>query len=193
MTRARSALLTVLLFGAASCDRPAERRLNAGPPAGMHDGAAHVAGAGPIAPVDTTVRLPAAIAEGCGDLHALFTTLARTDGLREPAPGPRDTTMVFGGFDEVEERACYTTWSDSLRGLPYQGLLAQVKAHGWVERPKLLSADGPDGSLLAISRGDVACVLDLRWEGDDDSDSTYVPAPGFTAIASCFRNRPDRY
>jgi hypothetical protein len=108
---------------------------------------------------------------------------------------PRDTVMNFGETQrEPVEPACRVAWSDHVsREAPLGDVFTRARAAGWTERDKLLMADGPDGSVLAVSRGNVACVVSGSWDGDDDSDSTYVPAPGFEITASCFVNRPDRY
>jgi hypothetical protein len=108
---------------------------------------------------------------------------------------PRDTLLNFGEMQrEPVEPACRVAWSDHVsREAPLGDVFTRAKAAGWTERDKLLEADGPDGSVLAFSRGDVACVVSGNWDGGDDSDSTYVSAPGFVIAASCFVNRPDQF
>lgn len=188
-------LLVVLPAGTAGCDRSPGRAeqvsdsnvVPAIAPSAADTGAARVAQAGGVR--DESRR-------GCADLHAVFAAAAKGAGLAaEGVQGPRDTTMSFGGLDqEPTEAACVVAWKDSRSArAPFNELLAGAKARGWTPRDHLLSADGPDGTVLAISRGGAACVLEMHWDGDDDSDSTYVPAPGFAAMASCFPDRPDRY
>jgi hypothetical protein len=46
-------------------------------------------------------------------------------------------------------------------------------------------ADGPDGSMRGFVRGAVLCLREETWDGGDDSDSTYVPGPDFTAGFRC--------
>lgn len=55
---------------------------------------------------------------------------------------------------------------------------------GWVQLR--FAADGPDGSLTTYHRGVVRCQLQEEWDGGDDSDSTYVPAPFYRQITSCW-------
>jgi hypothetical protein len=186
--------MTLMIAGAAGCDRSGPGpSASAGSRVVPGDSVAIPVAAAPRAP-DTGAPVPPAIRDACADLHAVFSAVARAKGLAPPAVGPRDTTMTFGGFqDGVAERACYVRWTDSANDVAPGDLLGAAAARGWKERAHLLSADGPDGTVLAISRGGAACVFDMRWDGDDDSDSTYVPAPGFTAEASCFPDRPDRY
>ena len=56
---------------------------------------------------------------------------------------------------------------------------------GWVPLYHY-GADGPDGSDLAYQRGRVRCLVERSWEGEDDSDSTYVPADWFKEVTSCW-------
>lgn len=36
------------------------------------------------------------------------------------------------------------------------------------------------------ARGNVACLVRGQWDGADDSDSTYVPEPGYEIELTCF-------
>ena len=102
--------------------------------------------------------------------------------------------MSFGGFEtEHLEHACRVSWRHDTGHAPLGDDFERASAAGWRERGKLLTADGPDGSIEAVSRGGVACLVSGEWDGGDDSDSTYAPAPGFTISASCYTDRPDRY
>lgn len=55
---------------------------------------------------------------------------------------------------------------------------------GWIELK--YDADGPDGSDRQYQRGHVRCMLDERWDGGDDGDSTYVPNPFYRQLTSCW-------
>jgi len=53
------------------------------------------------------------------------------------------------------------------------------------------SADGPDGTVMGYVTKNYLCVLEGAWDGGDDSDSTYVPAPGCTITVTCVARRAD--
>jgi hypothetical protein len=50
-------------------------------------------------------------------------------------------------------------------------------AEGWVE-DGAFGADGPDGSVFAYVCREALCRVEGRWDGGDESDSTYIPSPG---------------
>lgn len=52
-------------------------------------------------------------------------------------------------------------------------------------------ADGPDGQHMGFVTRDLLCVVEARWDGGDDSDTTYVPAPGCEVTATCVPRRAD--
>jgi hypothetical protein len=51
----------------------------------------------------------------------------------------------------------------------------------------MISADGPDGTVQGVHRGGVTCLLEGRWDGGDDSDSTYVPSDTIEVRVACTR------
>jgi hypothetical protein len=53
------------------------------------------------------------------------------------------------------------------------------------------SADGPDGSVMGFVTKRFLCVVEGRWDGGDDSDSTYVPQPGCQVTVTCVPRRED--
>lgn len=59
-------------------------------------------------------------------------------------------------------------------------------ARGWSDRT-MISADGPDGTVQGVHRGGVTCLLEGRWDGGDDSDSTYVPSDTIEVRVACTR------
>lgn len=59
-------------------------------------------------------------------------------------------------------------------------------AHGWSDRT-MIAADGPDGTVQGVHRGGVTCLLEGRWDGGDDSDSTYVPSDTIEVRVACTR------
>lgn len=69
---------------------------------------------------------------------------------------------------------------------PVDSLLRWLKLRGWVDRT-VLSADGPDGTIQGVHRGGVTCLIEGRWDGGDDSDSTYVPSDIMEVHFGCTR------
>jgi len=61
---------------------------------------------------------------------------------------------------------------------------------GWVEQSGY-SADGPDGTLMGRATRQYLCVIEGSWDGGDDSDTTYVPAPGCEVTVTCVPRRED--
>jgi len=190
-------LLLLLALGAAGCDRPQARVV---PPKDSMSAVSNTSATPELveAPVlvDTTSRQVAlTIPDACDAFAAILAASATANGSSTTEVGtPRDTAMSFGETypPERPERACRVAWSSKVGTAPMGDVLERASAAGWTDRSKLLSADGPDGSIVAVSRGGVACLVSGSWDGGDDSDSTYVSAPGFEIAASCFVNRPDR-
>ena len=202
----------LLLLGAASCDRPSP---HVAPPKDAASAAMDAVPMPVVAPAtaDTSSRpvlaaetppadtvhwqaSPAMIAAACDAFAAILAASASANGMSRTEVGaPRDTAMTFGGINrEPVEPACRVAWrNENAREAPLSDVVDRAMAAGWAERGKLLLADGPDGSVEAVSRGNVACLISGSWDGGDDSDSTYVPSPGFEIAASCFVNRADRY
>ena len=75
-------------------------------------------------------------------------------------------------------------------GCPVEALERALLARGWVMHDGY-AADGPDGTTLGLASRDYLCLIEGRWDGGDDTDTTYVPAPGCTAIATCVPLRRD--
>jgi len=53
------------------------------------------------------------------------------------------------------------------------------------------AADGPDGGVVGLVCKRFLCVADSRWDGGDDSDSTYVPQPGCEVTVTCVPRREE--
>ena len=111
------------------------------------------------------------------------TSFTGPDSIDFPYQWARVTTpgcqIVVAGSDSVS-RAAVLGDIDSLL----------VNA-GWTPADSLYSADGPDGSLRGFLKAPVLCVRESRWDGGDDSDSTYVPKPDFTVQVRCAPHRAD--
>jgi hypothetical protein len=50
-------------------------------------------------------------------------------------------------------------------------------------------ADGPDGGIRTVEREGVRRQIEISQEGDDDSDSTYVPSPTAGENTFCWAPR----
>jgi hypothetical protein len=199
-------LLLLLFLAAAGCDRPREtastqgrrKLVLAAPPTSTDTSLRPAPVAAPSPSVDTVhwEASPAMMSEACHEFAAILVASAKANGKPAAEVGaPRDTAMAFGeAYHGIVEPGCRVAWrNDEAQRVPLNDVTERAMAAGWTERDKLLLADGPDGSVLAVSRGNIACVISGSWDGGDDSDSTYVPSPGFEIAASCFVNRPDRY
>lgn len=69
------------------------------------------------------------------------------------------------------------THSNALEG--ERSVLGGLRAAGWVEDGQY-SADGADGSTLALVSDEAICHYSASWDGGDESDSTVVPEPGMS-------------
>jgi len=75
-----------------------------------------------------------------------------------------------------------------IKGIHYPGPLfypfeaSALHQQGWrADR----EADGPDGTSFRISKQNVFCLIEGRWDGGDDSDPKYVPSTHLEVVASC--------
>jgi hypothetical protein len=106
----------------------------------------------------------------------------------------RDVTVVndrapAGRRERIGCRVFGQTGED--RGAaPVDVMLDALQVEGW-QPLWAYGADGPDGSLMGLTVGPALCLLRGSWDGGDDSDTTYVPAPGYALEITCFRRTPD--
>lgn len=70
-------------------------------------------------------------------------------------------------------------------------VLGGLRAAGWVEDAQY-SADGPDGSILALVSEEAICRYAASWDGGDESDSTSAPAAGMSIRLQCVPRFPVR-
>jgi hypothetical protein len=61
-------------------------------------------------------------------------------------------------------------------------------ASGWL-RIIEFDADGPDGQSTVYQLDPVRCLVSEHWDGGDDADTTYVPAPWFEQEVACWKRR----
>lgn len=59
-----------------------------------------------------------------------------------------------------------------------------LKKDGW-DHDIGHDADGPDGTVFAIRKGNVICIVTGSWDGGDDSDPSYVPDDGYDITVEC--------
>lgn len=69
---------------------------------------------------------------------------------------------------------------------PIDSLIEWLKDRGWVDRTTI-SADGPDGTIQGIHRGSVTCLVEGRWDGGDDADTTSVRSDTMEVHLACTR------
>ena len=133
----------------------------------------------------------AAIRAGCAGLRAAFDSLAAELQDAAVIESPRDSVAEFPGrLRHGPEYACVTSFEDSTTGASTNEQLHSLLARiGWRMRSELIDAGGPDGETLTFSRSDVVCALHSSWDGGNDDDTTYVPAPGVRIMAVCYADR----
>jgi hypothetical protein len=99
-----------------------------------------------------------------------------------------DTTFSHPWLPE-QRRGCLVFASDTAGSAPVEVAVEALLDLGWSEDGRLI-ADGPDGAMRGLRRDDLLCVLVGSWDGGNDSDSTYVPAPGYSLHLACWRALP---
>ena len=67
---------------------------------------------------------------------------------------------------------------------------AALARAGWVENPHY-DADGPDGTDFAYFCHEALCLVEMQWNGGDDSDTTDVAAPGYSLVLTCVPRPPE--
>ncbi len=140
--------------------------------------------------------IPTALREPCAKVNALVRSVAaaasKSTKITELA-GPRPITFAYH-YAKAKAAGCefVARGTDTVSS---SGLLeAMEKAFGgagWTSMAALYSADGPDGSDLGYSRDGLLCVLEGRWDGGDDSDTTLIPSPEFDVFVTCAPLRSD--
>jgi hypothetical protein len=69
-------------------------------------------------------------------------------------------------------------WRADRPGLdPFAIVDRELPRMGW-KLDEATRADGPDGTVYAFTRGKLLCVVEGRWDGGLDDDSTAVIDPG---------------
>jgi ketosteroid isomerase-like protein len=72
------------------------------------------------------------------------------------------------------------------RANPGDSVYVLLSKQGWRQQPRY-SADGPDGTFFALSKGDLWCFVRGQWDGGDDADSLYAPSDEYQFVIYCTR------
>ena len=171
--RAPMSILLPLLLTATACDRPPQ------PPPSRH------------------AASPTAIAASRADTTA-FTAASTCAAVAGQWPvGSSVRVRRFDPrADTIETRAlppgavacaveAYAATGFPVGSRYWGGFAADPLRPGWLNVPSE-DADGPDGFARTVRRGAVRCSIDVLFDGDDDSDSTFVPAPWEREVTVCW-------
>jgi len=109
-----------------------------------------------------------------------------------PIPGTavdRYEGIFYADYLERDLTGCMIVisgaWSElDGRSNPGDSIYKLLSDQGWVQEPQY-SADGPDGTFFALSKGDIWCFIRGQWDGGDDADSTYVPSDVYQFVVCC--------
>jgi hypothetical protein len=75
---------------------------------------------------------------------------------------------------------------------PFMSIQKALTAAGWVEHYGY-TADGADGSNAGFLCLNFFCLVEGTWQGEDGSDSTFVPEPGCQVVVTCVPRREDDF
>jgi hypothetical protein len=135
-------------------------------------------------------------------------TLAQTQTFKTNCPDCDTVISILASmadsnlFKKTEENAWCTkdykyfwqlvhdgTYSDFKNRSIDQELSDTLQKRNWQYNFQC-SADGPDGTSFSFLKGDLMVVIDARWDGGDDSDSTYIPSD-YYYISLTFASQKD--
>jgi hypothetical protein len=122
----------------------------------------------------------------CESVHAF---LARLPGLTVSEPRVADLASAWSGAGP--RPGCQVQAGGRFVG-PFasvDSLFAWLLTVGWRDNT-IFSADGPDGTVQGFQRDGATCIVAARWDGGDDSDSTYVPSDTLDVAATCAATSP---
>lgn len=183
LARTRAALVLGAMFGAAALGVAC----GGGPPMpgttqrgdSTQRAAQRVAGAGGICDtIDRVIVTPT----------STRTAFAHDTILQSPMDGkPWRRGCVVAITDSLDEVNAVDT-SDVMH-LGDTSLEAWFRTNRWMPSFNY-QADGPDGETYAYARGPYLCIAEGRWDGGDDSDTTYVPKPGYDLTIKCVGLEP---
>jgi hypothetical protein len=146
------------------------------------DTATTVAAAPELLPEETAAVLHPEVRRACASAAAYWRA--------EPRIAMRsfDSVLTLPRSASVTD-ACFVTlrleddplqpWDSDQQRVPFV-------ASGWLSVYEF-DADGKDGRSRVYQLDPVRCQVAERWDGGDDEDSTYVPAPWFEQSVACWR------
>jgi hypothetical protein len=111
-----------------------------------------------------------------------------------PTPGTLVAAVDGALYDDIAQRersGCLIMISGTWPALqreksPIDRVFDALTAQGWTQSPNY-GADGPDGTLVGLEKDGLFCLMQGRWDGGDDSDSTYVPLDVYQMTILCTR------
>jgi hypothetical protein len=146
-----------------------------------------------------TVSPEPAPAEPTADYPSLEATRDSMEALVRRLVAPGDTAIHVRRervtFEYAYARAKARGWASHVvvndtSACPNSALEDALTAAGWIPDYDY-QADGTDGGDLGFLSRHALCVIEARWDGGDDSDTTYVPVPGCTVTLTCVPRRRD--
>ena len=132
--------------------------------------------AGAATTTDTTPAPP-----GC---EAVSSYIGRMPGLEQR---PLRGVPLSEAWDGAEPRpACQAAASGHSVNeyASVDSLLGWLRISGWRENT-IYSADGPDGTVVGMHNGIMTCIIEGRWDGGDDSDTTRARSDTLDVTATC--------
>jgi hypothetical protein len=140
--------------------------------------------------------IPEALHEPCAQVSGLVRSVVSSAPSNTKITefiGPRAITFNYtyakaqSAGCEFVARGSDAVWSSSL----FEAMEKAFQKAGWMSMAATYSADGPDGSDLGYSHDGLLCVIEGRWDGGDDIDTTVIPGPEFDVFVTCAPLRAD--
>jgi hypothetical protein len=118
-----------------------------------------------------------------------FTYRDRMEVVRPPGGYPFWTVEDRLGPSRVPSLTMVLDTSTD-HGPDVAAISAALTAEGWVE-DGAFAADGTDGSTFGYVCREALCRVEGRWDGGDESDTSYTPAPGEHIELTCVPRVPE--
>jgi hypothetical protein len=128
------------------------------------------------APADTTPAPP-----GC---EAVDNYISRMPGLERRPPRGVPLSAAWDGADARPACQAAASGHSVNEYASVDSLLGWLRISGWRENT-IYSADGPDGTVVGMHNGIMTCIIQGRWDGGDDSDTTAVRSDTLDVTATC--------
>lgn len=174
--RLGAALLIASLTTCAQCDRPASN-----PDGRVTSSQTPGRGSGSSAQTPDLGPLDSALAARC-ETPAIL--LARMPDLQEHTPKRVSFSSAWGGADARAACRVAASGHSVNEYASVDTLLGWLRIAGWRENT-IYSADGPDGTVVGMHNAGTTCIIEGRWDGGDDSDSTVVRSDTLDILATC--------